>query len=190
MQKHPVGFVKDQIQKHYLKIPVLFPHTKHFFPCFWIMPINILIHPGIAKKVLLYFLPGTMQHDFKGLSSTQIWQGLFVIMFWKAALPLCSCTVLLAQGSGIPSQPLCSWEKEFFTELLPASLCTSNYIYCYTYFFSFCGFYPKSLQLMGKVPWPPRDFIYSSFHSVKKCWCLKESWSLFHVASLKLLWQK
>lgn len=157
------------------------------------MSINRLIHLGIIiikKKVLLYFFPATMQQDFKGLSSTPIWQGLFVIIFCKAALPLWDCTVLLAQGPGIPSQPLCSWEKEFFTELLLASLYTSNYINCYTYFFSFCGSRPKSLQLMGKVPWPPRDFIYSSFHSAKKCWCLKESGSLFCVASLKLPWQK
>lgn len=151
------------------------------------MPINILIHPGITKKVWLYFYPGTMQQDFKGLSSKQI---LFCNNILKSSTSSLQLHRAVCPGIRDPSQPLCSWEKGFLTELLLASLSTSNYIYCYTYFFSSCAFYPKSLQLMEKVPWPPRDFIYSSFHSVKKCWCLKESWSLFCVASLKLLWQK
>lgn len=49
MQKYSIEFVKDQIQKHYLKNPVLFPHKKHF-SCCWIMPINKLMLLGIKKK--------------------------------------------------------------------------------------------------------------------------------------------
>lgn len=36
----------------------------------------------------------------------------------------------------------------FFIELLLATIYILNFMYCYSYFFSFCAFYPKSLQLV------------------------------------------
>lgn len=120
------------------------------------MPINILIHPGTIIKVLLYF--SLVQcNNFKGLSSTQILQGLFVKLFWKAALPHATAACCLPRDQASSHSPFAP-EKGFFTELLPASLYTSNYIYCYTYFFSFCGFYPKSLQLMEKSSMASKGF--------------------------------
>lgn len=165
-------FVKDQIQKHYLKNPVLFPHKKHF-SCCWIMPINKLMLLGIKKKkkksfaILLPRYKATLfQRAFINTNSI----GSVCNNILKSSTSTPRLHRAACQGIRHPvTAPLLLRKRISHRTPTSIRLYIQLYILLHLNFFSFCGFYPKSLQLMEKVPWPPRDFIYSSFYSAKKC---------------------
>lgn len=143
-----MAFVTSQSQKHYLKKSSMIFSYKAFFLYCWEVPINILILLRIKTlkfcKLLHWY--NTTLFQIASISSNFIGSVCNIMVTQKSQTALCC----LLRDHASCHNPL------FFI----ATIHIPSFLYCFSYFFSFCGFYPKSLQFMGKLPWPPRNLIH------------------------------